>query len=112
MSRAGKSGANDRGDPPTLTELLNGQTARIGWDELARHFARGAVVRVDPALDLLEIAGRMVRDDTAGLQSMFDSGQVIRASDEHARRWAEGRPVLWAVVVAPWVLVQELGDED
>jgi len=31
----------------------------------------------------------------------------VRADDVDARDWERRNPVLWAVVVAPWVLVQE-----
>ena len=35
--------------------LLNAQTGRIGWPELARHFARGVVVCVAEGEDLLAV---------------------------------------------------------
>ncbi|MCP4994198.1 MAG: DUF2288 family protein, partial [Gammaproteobacteria bacterium] len=31
----------------------------------------------------------------------------MQASIEDAKRWNETDPDLWAVVVAPWILVQE-----
>jgi hypothetical protein len=95
---------------PAVGDLLNAQTARIGWDELARHFARGVLVRVDAPKDLLHVAELIVRDNTRSLEPLFTSGVVSRADDEDARRWARLKPEFWAVVVAPWVLVQEIAD--
>lgn len=88
-------------------QLLNAQTGKISWQELARHFARGVVVCVGPELDLLEIAGQFVADNAAGIEALYDQGVVYRARDEDAIRWQQDDPEFWAVVVAPWVLVQE-----
>ena len=35
---------------------LHLETARINWQELETHFARGVVIRVDSDLDLIEVA--------------------------------------------------------
>lgn len=86
---------------------LNSQTARIGWAELERHFARGSVIRVTPDLDLVEVAMKLVRDQKLEIEELMASGQLVRANDEHARDWSARDPELWAVVVVPWVLVQE-----
>ena len=86
---------------------INAQTARIGWEELERHFARGSVIWVAPELDLVEVAAMLVLDRADGIESLMTSGELARATDEHARDWSDRDPELWAVVVAPWVLVQE-----
>jgi hypothetical protein len=90
-----------------LKARLNAETARIGWCELQRHFARGVLVRVSPDLDLVEVACAVVRDDNASMGSWAAEGRVGRAQDAEARRWQQRDALLWAVVVAPWVLVQE-----
>jgi hypothetical protein len=81
----------------------------IEWNELQRHFARGVLIVVATDLDLADIAARVADDDTASIAAWMAAGRLVRASDEHARRWtAAGEQSLRAVVVAPWVLVQEL----
>jgi hypothetical protein len=89
---------------------LNSETATIRWRELEPHYARGAVVRVAPSLDLVEVALRFARDDKPAVQRWLDDGAVAPASAEEARGWNETDALLWAVVTAPWVLVQEPGD--
>ena len=93
----------------SLHDLLNAQTGTIGWPELARHFARGAVVVVGPGQDLLGAAKCLVEDSETQLAEWFDSGKIRRALDDDARRWQAADSEFWAVVVAPWVLVQEKG---
>ena len=89
-------------------DLLNAQTGRIAWPELARYFARGLVVRLAQGEDLLEVAETLVTDDAAAVQKLYDEGLLRRALDEDAKRWQAQDTRFWAVVVAPWVLVQEI----
>jgi len=95
-----------------LETRLNTETGRIRWAELARHFARGVVVKVEPSLDLVAVAAAFVRDDEARVMEWMTARQVWRASESDARDWHARDPVLWAVVAAPWVLVQEEPTDD
>ena len=52
------------------------------------------------------IAGR--QDDVGRVESWAARGQLAPVSDDEARGWYRGRRSLWAVVVKPWVLVQEI----
>jgi len=90
-----------------LRHKLAAETGEIAWQELERHFARGVLIVVAPELNLIEAAARIAEDDKSALQEWIRSGLVARATDDHARRWADSKSPLWAVVVAPWVLVQE-----
>ncbi|PKM42678.1 MAG: DUF2288 domain-containing protein [Gammaproteobacteria bacterium HGW-Gammaproteobacteria-1] len=91
-----------------LRAKLNSETAQIGWPELERHFARGVVVAVAPGMDLIDVAHAMARDDSAALAAWMQAGQVTRADAEQARDWHARQAVFWAVVVAPWVVIQEV----
>lgn len=91
-----------------LLGKLNQETGRIHWGELERHYARGVVVKVDGGLDLVEVAASMAADDAQQIQDWLESELLQRASADDARRWADSNEQFWAVVVAPWVLVQEV----
>jgi hypothetical protein len=92
-----------------LRAQLNGETGKLAWKELERHFARGVVIKVQRGLDLVEVAARIVQDDRASVERWMNEGGIARASTEDAADWSERQPVFWAVVTAPWVLVQEVG---
>lgn len=94
-----------------LLQKLNLETGRLHWPELQRYFARGVVVVVNPELDLVETAACFVEDDKAKIETWINQGQITRAHDEHARRWAERESDFWAIVVTPWVLVQEINND-
>ncbi len=91
-----------------LRERLNREAGRLAWPEIQRHFARGAVVRVATELDLVEVAACFAADERERVMPWFASGQVARASVEDAEGWNRRQAVFWGVVVAPWLLVQEI----
>lgn len=90
-----------------LRHRLNAETARIAWSELSVHFARGTVVKVAPALDLVEVALAFVENRRDTVEAWMQAGQLAAATDADAQTWTDSGAVLWAVVVAPWVLAQE-----
>lgn len=87
---------------------LHEESGELAWRELLPHFARGVVVRVDSGLDLIQVAEAFRDDDSARVGGWMRSGAIARASDDDARRWTRAEPVFHAIVVAPWVLAQEL----
>jgi len=90
-----------------VRHLLNAQTGRIGWAELQRHFARGLLLWVDPDLDLVEVAARIVDDDKDRVTAWLEQGKLAKPDLKQAKTWQATQPEFWAVVAAPWVLVQE-----
>ncbi|WP_417660136.1 DUF2288 domain-containing protein [Pseudomonas sp.] len=96
--------------PSTLYAKLLGQTAPIDWQELQPHFAKGALLWVEPIQDLIEVAQAVVENDTAKVSGWLSAGLVTKMTDEQAESVLTRDPQLWAVVVAPWVLVQERMD--
>lgn len=90
-----------------LRAKLNLETARLAWPELERHFARGVVIRVAAGMDLVEAALQVAENNAAIVQAWLADGRIARAELADAEDWHARQPAFWAVVVAPWVLVQE-----
>ncbi|MFC3852083.1 DUF2288 domain-containing protein [Salinispirillum marinum] len=90
-----------------LTAVLNQQAARISWAELQPYFARGQVIVVQPGLDLITVGRELIRDNTATFKAWTDAEQVTGVSNEQAQIWYDQNAELWALVIAPWVLVQD-----
>ena len=89
---------------------LNFETARIPWTGLQRVFAMGKVIYVSPELDLVDVAHQCAQDHHQQFQTWMNAGQLYAATDRQAQRWFENRAQVWAVVVKPWVLVQDIVD--
>ena len=98
--------AEDASAEDLLRSEFHGQTAQIAWHDLQPHYARGAVILVAPGMDLVEVAMELKQDNASTFQQWIDEGKIAGVSDEQALQYFETNPVMWAVVVPPWVLVQ------
>lgn len=86
---------------------VNLETAQIHWSELQRFFAKGEAVWVSSDLDFINVAHQFSIDNKIQVQNWLENKQVALVSDEQALRWFEKDAQLWAVVIKPWILVQE-----
>ncbi|ODU34493.1 MAG: hypothetical protein ABS92_15810 [Thiobacillus sp. SCN 63-374] len=91
-----------------LRAKLNLETAQLAWPELERHFARGDVIKVAVGVDLVDAALQVAENNAATVQEWLADGRIARAELSDAEDWHARQPMFWAVVVAPWVLVQEV----
>jgi hypothetical protein len=90
-----------------LRREFHRQTARIHWHALQSYYAHGSVVCVEPDLDLVEVAVQLGLDDVERFQQWIAERRIAPVSEAQALAWYEGNRELWAVVAAPWVLVQD-----
>jgi hypothetical protein len=91
-----------------LKEKLNQETARINWEELQRYYASGTVVAVKPGCDLIDVACHFANDNKLEVESLMKLGTVFQPTDIKVRDWHDRQAAHWAVVIAPWILVQEI----
>ncbi|MBF7729318.1 DUF2288 domain-containing protein [Pseudomonas sp. N040] len=93
--------------PSPLYLKLLGETARIRWQELQPFFARGALLWVAAELDLVAVAEAVAQDDRSQVAAWLAGSQLAVVATPRAEDWLQRDPELWAVVVAPWVVIQE-----
>ena len=91
-----------------LRSHLHGETSKLPWVDLEKHFARGVIFKVAKGTDILDVAIVMSHDDKDTLEKMIDDKKVQGAEIKDAKKWHESSASLWTVVIAPWVLVQEI----
>lgn len=87
-------------------EILS-ETAKIPWSELQRFFAGGKAIYVADDLDLIEVALQISNDNTDLVGQWMADHKLVHVSDAQAVSWCDDDAVVWAVVVKPWVLVQD-----
>jgi len=90
-----------------LRAHLHGETSKLPWTELEKHFARGVVFKVAKGIDILDVALVIARDDKDTLKIWIDNKDVLAVEVEDAQKWHDTSASLWSVVVAPFILVQE-----
>lgn len=100
---------NDTQSPSPLYLKLLAETAQIEWSELQRFFARGVLLKVARDIDLVSVAEAVASDNTKQVTEWLSAGLLERTTPETATDLAARSPELWAVVVSPWVCVQERG---
>ena len=91
----------------SLKQKLNRETAKIHWRALEDHHKQGAVIMVSSNLDLITVAIAFAEDNRPLVEKWLNQAEVAKVSQTQAATWTESNPELWAVVIAPWVLVQE-----
>ena len=90
-----------------LRAKLNAETAVIGWMELQRPHAAGKVIQVGATLDLVDVAVQLTTDNGAQIDAWIKSGAIEAVQDAQAAEWVVVNQPLWAIVISPWVLVQD-----
>ncbi|HDS1737846.1 DUF2288 domain-containing protein [Pseudomonas sp. BP8] len=91
----------------TLYAKLLGETAIIEWKALERFWAKGDLIWVDPDLDLITVAAAMADNRSEIFAKWRGDGAVGTLSAEQALDLQTRDPEIWAVVVSPFVVMQE-----
>ena len=66
------------------------------------------VVAVKPGNDLIAVACEFARDNKSAVEQWLKEGAIFQPSDEDSLNWLDRNSLHWSVVVAPWVLVQDV----
>ena len=94
-------------DTRELIAKLNGETAKIEWHQLQKHYASGSVIAVSVGFDLINAAIALHQDDTGQIKQWLAQGLIAEVTDTQAQRWYDDNILVWALVIPPFVLVQE-----
>ncbi|GGW54770.1 DUF2288 domain-containing protein [Alishewanella tabrizica] len=99
--------AEEAESPELIRAKIIAETARINWLDLQKFYAAGNVIHVEATLDLIDVAFAFHQDQASQVAAWLSSKQISRTFDGHAQAWYQAKTELWAVVVSPWVLVQD-----
>ena len=94
-------------NPELIKAKIVSETARINWLELQKFYAAGSVITVAAQLDLVDVAFAFSCDNKAQVADWLASGVVGRTTEQQAQHWFTQQTELWAVVISPWILVQD-----
>jgi len=86
---------------------INLETSQIPWHELQRFFASGLAISVDSSIDLVDAAYQFSLDNKVQVEQWMTEKKIAPVSDQQALQWFENDTSVWAVVIKPWILVQE-----
>ena len=93
-------------DASSLAEKLEKYTGVVEWAYLKKPFEDGALLYVDPSLDLAAVGKAFAEDDAEAVQAWRKTGDIIQPGPPHAEYWEESAASFLALVVSPFVLIQ------
>jgi hypothetical protein len=101
--------------PMTLEEgirtRLEEALGPVLFTDLRAHLARDAVFVVGPTVSLVECGVRVALDDVTAVTAWIASGELRKPSSDERAAWPAAAGRRWmALVVQPFVLVQDLAD--
>jgi hypothetical protein len=99
-----------RSEEQELVARLNSETAKIDWHDLQTHYAAGNVLGISAKADLIKVAIEFNRDNATQIQQWLADSSLFEISDQQATEWYENNQQLWALVIPPFVLVQQVAD--
>ena len=94
-------------DTSDLEAKLEKYTGEVDWSYLKKHYESGALIYVDSSLKLAAVGKAISEDDTESISAWKKSGDIVQPSEPHAAYWEESKLTFLALVVSPFVLIQE-----
>lgn len=95
-------------DTADTLEKLEKYTGEVDWKYLEKHYANGALLYVDPSLELTEVGKAFADDEAEKVAAWKKSGDILQPSTPHAMYWEEAGQMFRALVVSPFVLAQPI----
>ena len=95
-------------DTSTTADKLAKYTGDVDWIYIKPHFESGALLYVDPSLDLASVGEAFANDESEKVQAWLKSGDLVNPSKPNAAYWEESNAHFMALVVSPFVLIQPL----
>lgn len=88
----------------TLLERLKEECGTSPWVLLQAHYKRGALVYLDPSLDILEVGVAVIEDDKSKVEQWVNQKKMT----PFPQMLADSEPLMKCLVAQPWVLAQEV----
>ena len=94
----------------TLSSLdkLKKYSGNVSWAYLAPHYKAGALLYVDPSIELQAVGLALTDDNAAQIQTWLRSGDLVKPCDLHCQHWEASKTEFQAMIVRPFVLAQAI----
>lgn len=89
-------------------EKLEKYSGDVDWSYLKPHFEAGAMIYVDPCLELKTAGLALARDNQEQVKAWLKSGDLVQPCKLHAEHWEQHGTRFNAMIVRPFVLAQPI----
>ncbi|QQL44464.1 DUF2288 family protein [Sulfuriroseicoccus oceanibius] len=94
-------------DDMPFEEKVAKYTGEVDWSYLEPHYKNEALLWVDPSLELKDVAKALGDDDTETVANWLGNGDLVKIGSLHAMQWEGTDEKFTALVVTPFVLMQQ-----
>jgi len=93
-------------DNQSTEDKLEKYTGVVDWEYLKPHYKSGALLYVDPCLEITEVGKALTDDEKEKIEAWLKSGDLVKPSAPHEQWWEKNPEEFTALVVSPFVLMQ------
>jgi len=90
-----------------LRKSLEAECDYLTWQDLEKHFARGAIRVISTEANLINNAIDIAENNTQKISTALENNSIYEPSSTQALHWQQHNSNFLCVVVAPFVLIQE-----
>ena len=110
MNLEGSLSTFHKRDMPDFRAELQASIDEAEWSWLEPHAKRDSLIVVAPDLDLLDVGVAIAQDDTLCVQRWIAEALIQKPSPDQISDWTQHEAKKFnALIVQPYVLVQEVG---
>jgi hypothetical protein len=95
-------------DDTSLPDKLDKYVGEVSWSYLLPHFKTGSLLFIATNLDIKTVGEALSQDDVEAVKAWRKSGDLLNPSQPHADYWADQEFTFRALVVSPFVLMQQV----
>ena len=94
-------------DIPNNSQKLDKYVGEVSWEYLEPHFQSGSLIYIDNSLCIKDVGQALAKDDTKKVKQWLMAGDALKPGQAHAKYWNEANSTFIALVVSPFVIIQE-----
>ena len=94
-------------DIPNNSQKLDKYVGEVSWEYLEPHFQSGSLIYIDNSLCIKDVGQALAKDDTKKVKQWLRAGDALKPGQAHAKYWNEANSTFIALVVSPFVIIQE-----
>lgn len=95
---------------PNNSEKLDKYVGEVTWEYLEPHFQSGSLIYIDNSLCIKDVGKTLAKDDAEKVKKWLKSGDALKPGQAHAEYWKKSNSTFTALVVSPFVIIQEKGE--
>ena len=94
-------------DIPNNSQKLDKYVGEVSWEYLEPHLQSGSLIYIDNSLCIKDVGQALAKDDTKKVKQWLRAGDALKPGQAHAKYWNEANSTFIALVVSPFVIIQE-----